>query len=170
MLEKLTHKKIMRVPLSLAKSVAPWKGIVIALFLQRGGHFASIKELFHNNICGPIPQGIIALHVQRIISSENVDELIIVYHRAKRYKEEQLLDLLKLVELIRDLTGKKVYTIAYPSKIVCRDNQLIIPLSMGPGAIKRDYEKTGCNVASSLMETSMDLIISWILGCINSFR
>ena len=168
LLKKLISANIMSVPLSSIKKASLCNGLVVALLPHRGGHFATISSLYGNRVCGPIPAPIVALHIHRSISSKEVNEIILAYYGTKRYKEEQQRDILRIMSITEHLTGKKLIPVAYPDIASCNKDQLVVPLSMGPGLLTKKYTEAGCQVAPTLMESSMDLIISWIIGCVNS--
>lgn len=150
--------------------------IVVSLFMFRGGHHASVEERFKEKVVGPLPSSITLLHILRYLSrlreKHDIKEVVLVFYTSKRLSEERKSAVNQLVEMLTKHVGDLVMTLGYTpsSQIECRDKSLYVPLSIAPSTLTRRLDSSGCLRIPTLLEGSMDLLLSWIVGVFDGFQ
>lgn len=150
--------------------------VTISLFMFRGGHHATVLERFGRRVAGPIPPSIILHHVLRHYrlrgSRGLVDEINLVYYDSKRGRKEREDDVYRLRGMLLEHVASSIRVTAYnpPSKIKCGDKTLYVPLTIAPSILTRRLDEEGCHRLPSLLEGSLDLVLSWIAGILNCFQ
>ena len=150
--------------------------IVVSLFMFRGGHHASVEERFRDKVVGPLPSSITLLHMlwhlPRLREKHDIKEVVLVYYSSKRLSRERRNAVNQLAEILTKHIGGVVGTLDYtpPSQIECRDGTIYVPLSIAPSTLTKRLDSSGCLRTPTLLEGSMDLVLSWIIGVFDGFQ
>jgi len=150
--------------------------IVVSLFMFRGGHHASVEERFRDKVVGPLPSSItlfhILWHLPRLREKHDIREVVLVYYSSKRLSRERRSTVNQLAEMLTKHMRGMVRTLDYtpPSRIECRDKTLYVPLSIAPSTLTKRLDSSGCLRLPTLLEGSMGLVLSWIIGVLDGFQ
>ncbi|NOZ30434.1 MAG: hypothetical protein GXO68_00560 [Crenarchaeota archaeon] len=150
--------------------------IVVSLFMFRGGHHASVEERFKDKVVGPLPSSITLLHIlrhlPRLREKHDIKEIVLIYYTSKRLSGERRHAVNQLAEMLAKNIGSVVGTLGYtpPSQIECRDEALYVPLSIAPSTLTERLDSSGCLRIPTLLEGSLDLVLSWIIGIFDGFQ
>ena len=148
-------------PLAVTLSgLNPRRGdIVFALLPARGGHYHTIEEKCHRRgarLVGPIPPKISAKSIARL--TRGCQKLIIIYRKAKRFRDEQVEDLLEIKRILEEAYGFTVNLEPYGSFRALREECGVI-LTLTPSRIA---EKLNNVIINGLLPGAHRDLALWI--------
>ncbi len=148
-------------PLSVTLSnLNPYRGdIVFALLPARGGHYHTIEEKCRGRgarLVGPIPPQISAKSIARL--ARGCQRLTIVYREARRFRDEQVEDLLEIKHILEETYGFTVDLEPYGSFTALQEECRVI-LTLTPSRIA---EKLNNVVINGLLPGAYRDLVLWI--------
>ena len=152
------------VPISELNNLSFKKGEkVVSLIPFRGGHNRSICEASskYGVKCLKVPIGLIAESIKQEVKRRECKSVCLMYHRAKRFVEEQEEDIKYIVNSIARPTNARV-------SLECNDcYDCIFSLTMLKGELSKKASEKGAKcghsiVIEDLFSIAKDDIIEWI--------
>lgn len=148
--------------------------IVISLFALPGGHHAAVMERYPGRVVGPINPAVILSHVERHYPRMGGprSRLVLVNYAAKGMRCERDSTLERIRAMLEGLLGARVIVAEYDprSVIECSQGSIYAPLTLAPNKLTLTLDSEGCPRLPTLLEGSMDLVVSWIAGVVDGFQ